>query len=140
MFTFTRTIVFTVGAALMLIKPADCFRVVSRQNRVSKADAYRSENPINLLSGEDCNDQSDCFNCTLSGCRWADDSYCDGQTTPEPGVKQLFKNGISCGDPLNLCMENDRTSHYLYKNYQYQTKLKNGQTFPWGYFCFFRLK
>ena len=104
----------------------------------SRADRYKDEQPQPFPNSEECQDLHDCYNCTLSNCEW-ENYQCTGAKTGEANPKVLFSYSKVCGDPLQLCMVNDETSHYLYKHYQ-MSKLEAGKTFPWGYYCTLRIQ
>lgn len=58
--------------------------------------------PQPFPTSEECKHIPDCFNCTLSNCKWVDQE-CVGARPHQANAVLLFKNSAVCGDPLNIC-------------------------------------
>lgn len=44
-----------------------------------------------------------------------------------------------CGDPLELCVQEDVSAHFLSREFHLLNLKRRDRTLPWGYYCWFRL-
>ena len=86
--------------SIVLIDPLQGAKVAS----VGLVGYARTNSKIDTL--KDCGNITDCFNCTLSNCKWGKnkcDYYPAIQRTAVIDVRSFFYYGDKCGDPLGLC-------------------------------------
>ena len=91
----------------------------------------------NITKKATCQENTDCYNCTLSSCSWdVFNGTCEQSNHTELTMREFFVHGKKCKDNLNVCKKMGN----IYDGMVLTFDSRYPGTLPAGYFCFWNIQ